>query len=131
MARKIALIFSVVFFAFGAKLGDFAPKGDRKEIVIKKVDGAKKELNEVTAEMARLKTQQIEFKDKVDRTMVKSSVTGIVQKLFVHTVGGVVKPGADLVEIVPTSNKLFLEIKIGILNLLLITFNPAIWSLCS
>ena len=44
--------------------------------------------------------------------MVKSSVDGIVQKIFVHTVGGVVKPGADLVEIVPTNKKLYLEIKI-------------------
>jgi len=45
MARKIVLIFSVVFFAFGAKLGDFAPKGDRKEIIVNKVDVAKKKLH--------------------------------------------------------------------------------------
>jgi len=76
------------------------------------INNAKKELNEVSSEMARLKTQQIEFKDKVDRTMVKSPVDGIVQKLFVHTLGGVVQPGADLVEIVPTNKKLYLEIKI-------------------
>ena len=76
------------------------------------INSAKKELNELTAEMARLKTQQIQFTDQVDRTMVKSPVDGIVQKLFVHTVGGVVQPGADLVEIVPTNKKLFLEIKI-------------------
>ncbi|WP_324172706.1 HlyD family type I secretion periplasmic adaptor subunit [Sulfurimonas sp.] len=76
------------------------------------INNAKKELNEVTAEISRLKTQQIAFSDQVDRTMVKSPVDGIVQKLFVHTVGGVVKPGADLVEIVPTNEKLYLEIKI-------------------
>jgi len=76
------------------------------------INAAKKELNEVSAEMARLKTQQIAFSDSVERTMVKSPVEGIVQKLFVHTVGGVIKPGADLVEIVPTSKKLYLEIKI-------------------
>ena len=76
------------------------------------INTAKKELNEVTAEMKRLKTQQIEFTDKVNRTMVKSPVNGIVQKLYFHTIGGVVKPGADLVEIVPTNKKLYLEIKI-------------------
>ena len=84
----------------------------RKESKQLFMNNAKKELNEVTAEMAILKAQQVEFKDKVDRTMVKSPVNGIVQKLFIHTVGGVVKPGADLVEIVPTNDKLFLEIKI-------------------
>lgn len=76
------------------------------------INTAKQELNEVTAEMARLQTQQVAFSDQVDRTVVKSPVDGIVQKLFVNTIGGVIKPGADLVEIVPTSKKLFLEVKI-------------------
>ncbi|WP_373004912.1 HlyD family type I secretion periplasmic adaptor subunit [Sulfurimonas sp.] len=76
------------------------------------INNAKKELNEVTAELARLETQQIAFSDQVERTMVKSPVDGIVQKLFINTVGGVIKPGDDLVEIVPTNEKLFLEVKI-------------------
>ena len=76
------------------------------------INNAKKELNEVSAELDRIQTQQIAFSDQVRRTMVKSPVDGIVQKLFVHTIGGVVKPGADLVEIVPTDKRLYLEIKI-------------------
>ncbi len=76
------------------------------------INNAKKDLNEAEAELSILKTQQVEFTDQIDRTMVKSPVNGIVQKLFVNTVGGVIKPGADLVEIVPTSGKLYLEIKI-------------------
>ena len=76
------------------------------------INKAKEELNKVTAEIARLKTQQIAFNDQVKRTKVTSPVDGIIQKLFVNTVGGVIKPGADLVEIVPTNKKLYLEIKI-------------------
>ena len=76
------------------------------------INTAKKELTEVIAELSRLQTQQIEYTDQVSRTQVKSPVDGIVQKLHVHTIGGVVKPGEDLVEIVPTSKKLVLEIKI-------------------
>ncbi len=76
------------------------------------INTAKKELNSVTAEISRLNTQQFEFTDSVERTMVKSPVDGIVQKLYVHTVGGVVQPGEDLIEIVPTSKKLILEVKI-------------------
>ncbi len=76
------------------------------------INNAKKELNEVTAEISRLQTQQVALSDQVERTMVKSPVEGIVQKLFVNTVGGVIKPGDDLVEIVPTSKKLYLEVKI-------------------
>jgi adhesin transport system membrane fusion protein len=84
----------------------------RKEAKQLFINKAKKELNETVAEIARLKTQQIAFSDQVSRTMVKSPVDGIVQKLFVHTVGGVVKPGADLIEIVPINKKLYLEVKI-------------------
>jgi len=76
------------------------------------INNARKELNEVTAEISRIKTQQVEYSDQIERTMVKSPVDGIVQKLYVHTIGGVVKPGEDLVEIVPTNKKLILEIKI-------------------
>ncbi|MDF1884039.1 HlyD family type I secretion periplasmic adaptor subunit [Sulfurimonas sp. SAG-AH-194-C21] len=84
----------------------------RKETQQEFINKAKKELNELTAELNRLTQQQVAFTDQVDRTMVKSPVDGIVQKLFVNTIGGVVKPGANLVEIVPTDKKLYLEIKI-------------------
>jgi adhesin transport system membrane fusion protein len=76
------------------------------------INDAKKELNEVSAELSRIQTQQIAFSDEVQRTIVTSPVDGIVQKLYVNTIGGVIKPGADLVEIVPTNEKLYLEVKI-------------------
>jgi len=76
------------------------------------INTSKKELNEVISEISRLKAKQVAFSDQVDRTMVRSPVEGIVQKLFVNTIGGVIQPGANLVEIVPTNKKLFLEIKI-------------------
>ena len=81
----------------------------RKEAKQLFINTARKELNEVTAEISRLKTQQIALSDQVERTVVKSPVDGIVQKLFVNTVGGVIKPGDDLVEIVPTDKRLYLE----------------------
>ena len=84
----------------------------RKEAKQLFINTAKKELNEVTAEISRLKTNQIALTDQVERTMVKSPVDGIVQTLFVNTVGGVIKPGDDLVEIVPTDARLSLDIKI-------------------
>jgi adhesin transport system membrane fusion protein len=73
---------------------------------------AKKELNEVTAEIERIKTNKTALTDEVERTIIRSLVDGVVQKLFIHTVGGVIKPGQDLVEIVPSDNTLFLEVKI-------------------
>lgn len=87
-------------------------KNKREESKQLFINIAKKELNLVTAEISRIKTDQVTLTDQVERTMVKSPVDGIVQKLFVNTVGGVIKPGADLIEIVPTDERLSLEIKI-------------------
>ncbi len=87
-------------------------RSKRIEAKQKYINEAKQELNKVSAELERIRTQQIEYTDQVNRTMVKSPVDGIVQKLFVNTVGGVVKPGQDLIEIVPTNEKLYVEIKI-------------------
>lgn len=87
-------------------------RSKREESKYEYINRARQELNEVTAEIDRLKTQQVAFSDQVKRTNVVSPVDGIVQKLFVNTIGGVIKPGADLVEIVPTDKRLYLEIKI-------------------
>ncbi len=84
----------------------------RKEAKQAFINKAREELNKTIAELERIEAQQKAFNDQVRRTIVTSPVDGIVQKLYVHTIGGVVKPGADLVEIVPTNDKLYLEIKI-------------------
>ncbi len=48
-------------------------------------------------------------RDRVRRTELKSPVHGIVNKLNVTTVGGVVQPGANLMEIVPLDDTLLVE----------------------
>ena len=73
---------------------------------------AKEELNEVLTKYKSTLNTDEALLDQVDRTIVRSPINGIVQKLFVHTVGGVVRPGADLVEIVPTDKSLLIEVKI-------------------
>jgi len=73
---------------------------------------AKEELNEVTAEKLRVKESSEALTDQIDRTIVRSPINGVIQKLYVNTVGGVIQPGEDLVEIVPTDDVLWLEVKI-------------------
>jgi len=73
---------------------------------------AKRELNEATAEAMRVKESSHALGDQMDRTMVRSPIKGVIQKLYIHTVGGVIKPGENLVEIVPTDDTLWLEVKI-------------------
>ena len=53
------------------------------------------------------------LKDIVDRTVIKSPVTGVVTGLEVTTIGGVVHPGAKLMDIVPDSGELIIEASVN------------------
>ncbi|MFZ5956319.1 HlyD family type I secretion periplasmic adaptor subunit [Pseudomonas knackmussii] len=73
---------------------------------------ALKELNEVRTELNKLTASSRAIDDKVSRTTVVSPVRGIVKQLKVNTIGGVVQPGSDMVEIVPLEDNLLVEAKI-------------------
>lgn len=73
---------------------------------------AANELNEVLSEIKRLEETQNSLSDKVKRTYVKSPVKGTVNRLLINTISGVVKPGMDLIEIVPLDDVLLAEVKI-------------------
>jgi len=73
---------------------------------------AKEQMNEALAELRSLKATSTALEDQVTRTIVKSPMKGIVQKLYVHTVGGVIKPGQDIMEIVPSDETLLIKVKI-------------------
>ena len=71
-----------------------------------------REYTTLIAELERTKTMQDSYGDKVTRTDVRSPVNGTVKQIFVNTIGGVIKPGMDLVEIVPTDEALLIVAKI-------------------
>lgn len=73
---------------------------------------AKRELNEVLAELSRISEAQIALEDRVSRTTLRSPVKGIVQRLYANTIGGVVAPGSEILEIVPRDEALLIEVRI-------------------
>ncbi|MDD2653294.1 MAG: HlyD family type I secretion periplasmic adaptor subunit [Sulfurimonas sp.] len=73
---------------------------------------AKEKFNETKAEMARIESANVAREDKVKRTLVRSPVDGTIKQLLVNTVGGVVRPGMNIIEIVPTEDNLLIEAKI-------------------
>lgn len=73
---------------------------------------AQTELNKVIAEIEQISNSQVAIEDRVRRTMVRSPVDGTVKQLFINTVGGIAKPGMDIIEIVPNDDKLLVEAKI-------------------
>jgi len=70
------------------------------------------ESSEVLKELDESASSSLALKDRLDRTDVRSPVDGIVNRLMVRTVGGVVQPGMDIVEIVPQEGSLVIEAKI-------------------
>ncbi len=72
----------------------------------------RKELSEVLGRLNALNEGAVALADKVSKSHVKSPVRGRVQRLLANTVGGVVSPGKDIVEIVPLDDALVLEAKI-------------------
>lgn len=96
----------------------------RAEAAIKEVEGkiaeaqlkfrtaALKELNEVRTELSKITASSAAIEDRVNRTAVVSPVHGVIKQLKVNTIGGVVQPGSDLLEIVPLEDSLLIEARI-------------------
>ncbi|HAT1572408.1 TPA: HlyD family type I secretion periplasmic adaptor subunit [Kluyvera cryocrescens] len=70
------------------------------------------QLNEARTDLSKIEATGKAIDDRVNRTLVTSPVRGIVQQLMVNTIGGVIQPGNDLVEIVPLDDTLLIEAKI-------------------
>lgn len=71
-----------------------------------------KELNEVRTELQKITATSVAIDDRVSRTTVVSPVRGIIKQLKVNTIGGVVQPGSDMLEIVPLDDSLLIEAKV-------------------
>ncbi|MFJ4349117.1 HlyD family type I secretion periplasmic adaptor subunit [Pseudomonas sp. NPDC089401] len=70
------------------------------------------QLNEARTELNKATATSKALDDRVHRTLVTSPVRGIVKQLLVNTIGGVIQPGSDIVEIVPLDDSLVIEAKI-------------------
>jgi adhesin transport system membrane fusion protein len=73
---------------------------------------ALEELNQAKAELDRTGESTLALEDRVTRTRVLSPVKGIIKQLKITTVGGVIQPGMDLVEIVPLEDQLLIEAEV-------------------
>jgi len=70
------------------------------------------QLNEARTELNKATATGKALDDRVNRTLVTSPVRGIIKQLLVNTIGGVIQPGSDIVEIVPLDDTLVIEAKI-------------------
>ncbi|MBA5761390.1 HlyD family type I secretion periplasmic adaptor subunit [Vibrio sp. 404] len=91
-----------------------------QESMLSRIDAAQKfrsaqqeKLNEAQDRLSAMSESTVGLQDRVNRTVVISPVTGTVKTLNINTVGGVIQPGMDIVEIVPSEDTLLVEAKIA------------------
>ena len=85
------------------------------------------ELNEVTAKLDSLTETSVALSDKVKQSTLKSPVNGQVSRLYFNTVGGVIQPGKEVMEVVPTDEVLVIETKVQIKDIAFLRPNqPAV-----
>lgn len=93
-----------------SKLSEALSKKEEVEISFR--NKARIELNDIASELSQLTASNVALEDRVNRTAVVSPVRGTVKQILVNTIGGVVQPGASLVEIVPLDDSLLLEARV-------------------
>jgi len=73
---------------------------------------ARNDLTTTNNRLGQLTEVSVGLADRVKQTEIRSPVRGTIKQLLANTVGGVVQPGKDIVEIVPLDDALLLEAKV-------------------
>ncbi|HQN64373.1 MAG TPA: HlyD family type I secretion periplasmic adaptor subunit [Methylophilus sp.] len=81
------------------------------------------ELSDTTAKLNAISEASVALSDKVKQSTLKSPVNGTVSRLFFNTVGGVIQPGKEVLELVPTDDALVLETKIQPKDIAFVSLN--------
>ena len=95
---------------FQASIKEARSKLEEAELTLRNV--ARSELSDANARLATLREGKLALADRVKLSEVRSPVRGTVKTLLNNTVGGVVQPGKDIIEIVPKDDTLLLEVRV-------------------
>lgn len=85
----------------------------KRELTVKFREEVVQELRETELKLDQMTESHTSLEDQVNRTLVRSPVPGIVKKININTIGGVIQPGMDLLEIVPVEDNLLIEAEIS------------------
>ena len=74
---------------------------------------AQRELSLVETKLSELVHRRMALEDRLSRTDIRAPISGRINELKVHTIGGVITPAEVLATIVPAGAKLKVEVKIA------------------
>ncbi|WP_215776894.1 HlyD family type I secretion periplasmic adaptor subunit [Paludibacterium sp. B53371] len=84
-----------------------------QEVELSFRNAASSELSDVMARIDGLSAGSIALKDKVRVTEVRAPVAGEIKRLHLNTIGSVVQPGKDILELVPAEDDLLVEARLS------------------
>ncbi len=85
-----------------------------KEEIIKKFNSnSSSKIGDIKSKIAKLKEQLVIESSKVSMTLIKSPVSGYLNKMYVHNTQDMVKVGDVIAEVVPTNSSLIISTKIA------------------
>ncbi len=73
---------------------------------------ASAELAKLQTDLAQIEEQQAGRQDVLSRTVIRSPVRGLVKNIRSNTLGGIVGPGAPIMEIVPIGKRMLIEARV-------------------
>ena len=86
---------------------------EEKDNLTKKfVEDARNDRQIAQREISELNETIKALKDNLDRTLITAPVDGVVKNLFFVTIGGVIRPGEAILDIVPTKDNLIVEARL-------------------
>ena len=74
---------------------------------------AQRELSAVVTKISELNDRRVALEDRLSRTDIRAPMSGVVNELSVHTIGGVITPAETLATIVPEKATLKIEAKLS------------------
>ena len=97
------------------RLQSAVTESERKleEVQVDFVTEHREELATTLGRMNSLREAGAGLSHRVMQNTIRSPVSGTINRIHFHTIGGVVLPGKDIVEIVPADDTLLLEVKIN------------------
>jgi membrane fusion protein, adhesin transport system len=98
-----------------------------KEVVYSFKEDATEQLKKATQELNEFTVRMKKFEDTLHKTVIRSPINGVVKKLYLVTIGGVIKPGDTIAAIVPTEERLIIEAHLPISDIGYVQKNQAVF----
>ena len=70
-------------------------------------------LSETQDEIGELRQRLVVAAQKLERTAIRAPQPGVVQSMTVHTVGGVVRAGEEIMQVIPVQDRLIIEAEVS------------------